>query len=153
MKRLDTKSHCPINYGLENFGDPWSLLIIRDIVYFGKKTYGEFLASEERIATNMLAARLISLEERGIIKKCDCDYDKRKDIYELTEKGLDLIPVLTEIALWSVPHDAETEAPAVWIEALKADKETILARIRETVKSGGAVFTGPNSVVEQLQLV
>jgi DNA-binding HxlR family transcriptional regulator len=152
MKRLDTKSHCPINYGLENFGDPWSLLIVRDIVYFGKKTYGEFLASEERIATNMLANRLTNLEERGIIKKCDCDYDKRKDIYELTEKGLDLIPILTEIALWGAQHDDETQAPAAWIEALQADKERILARVRHTVKQGGAVFVGPNSVIEQLKL-
>lgn len=152
MKRLDVKSHCPINYALETFGDPWSLLIVRDIVYFGKKTYGEFLTSEERIATNMLANRLLELEKNGIIRKCDCDYDKRKDLYMLTEKGLDLIPVLAELSLWGAAHDKQTDAPIAWIEAMNADKEKLLQLARETVSQGGAIFTGPDSVVSKLQL-
>src|SRR5262245_48029992 len=63
------RSDCPINFALEVFGDPWSLLIIRDIVYFGKKTYGEFLASEEGMATNILADRLAYLERQGLFMK------------------------------------------------------------------------------------
>src|SRR5205085_10457184 len=63
------RSDCPINFALETFGDPWSLLLIRDIVYFGKKTYGEFLASEEGMATNILASRLARLEEQGSLMK------------------------------------------------------------------------------------
>ncbi len=150
MKRLDVKSHCPINYALECFGDPWSLLIVRDIVYFGKKTYGEFLASEERIATNVLANRLADLEKKGIIKKCPCDTDKRKDIYMLTERGLDLIPLLSEMALWGAKHDVDTDAPKEWVETLSRDKEHILPLVRTTVEKGGAVFMGPNSVVSKL---
>src|SRR2546421_11585921 len=92
------RSDCPINFALETFGDPWSLLILRDIIYFGKKTYGEFLASEEGMATNILASRLVQLEQRGILMKKLSEKDKRKEEYVLTEKGLDLIPTLVEMA-------------------------------------------------------
>ena len=91
------RSDCPINFALEVFGDPWSFLIIRDIVYFGKNTYGEFLASEEGMATNILASRLAHLEHQGILVKKLSERDKRKEEYVLTEKGLDLIPVLVEM--------------------------------------------------------
>src|SRR5437879_1445386 len=80
------RSDCPINFALETFGDPWSLLIIRDIVYFGKKTYGEFLESEEKMATNILASRLARLEQLGILVKKPSAVDKRKEEYALTEK-------------------------------------------------------------------
>src|SRR6185503_5849204 len=99
------RSDCPINFALETFGDTWSLLIIRDIVYFGKKTYGEFLDSDEGIATNILANRLVHLEQKGILLKKPHDTDKRKEVYLLTEKGLDLIPILLEMAGWSAQHD------------------------------------------------
>src|SRR5256886_15811855 len=75
------RSDCPINFALEIFGDPWSLLIIRDIVYFGKNTYGEFLASEEGMATNILASRLAHLERQGILVKQLSEKDKRKEEY------------------------------------------------------------------------
>src|SRR5579864_3831461 len=78
------RSDCPINFALEIFGDPWSLLLIRDLVYFGKQTYGEFLASEERIATNVLAVRLAHLVQQGILEKHPHDTDKRKEKYVLT---------------------------------------------------------------------
>ena len=121
------RSDCPINFALEVFGDPWSLLIIRDIVYFGKKTYGEFLASEEGMATNILASRLTHLEEQGILLKKSCVQDKRKEEYALTEKGLDLIPVLVEMANWSADHDPHTGAPAAWIALMRADREKMPA--------------------------
>jgi DNA-binding HxlR family transcriptional regulator len=90
------RSDCPINFALETFGDTWSLLIIRDIVYFGKQTYGEFLASEEGIATNILANRLARMEQQGILMKLPHPTDVRKERYVLTEKGLDLIPVILD---------------------------------------------------------
>src|SRR5690606_7953602 len=95
------RSNCPVNFGLEAFGDRWSLLIIRDIVFWGKKTYSDFLRSDEQIATNILAARLASLEAAGILRRVPHQSDKRKDVYELTTKGLDLIPLLVEIVAWS----------------------------------------------------
>ncbi len=144
------RSDCPINFVLETFGDTWSLLIIRDIVYFGKHTYGEFLASEEGIATNILASRLAHLEEKGIIVKQPHQTDKRKEAYALTEKGLDLIPILIEMANWSARHDPQTGAPPDWIALVNAHKEEITRLMRETVRQGGAVFVGENSVLSQL---
>jgi DNA-binding HxlR family transcriptional regulator len=144
------RSDCPVNFALETFGDPWSLLIIRDIVYFGKKTYGEFIASEEGMATNILASRLAQLEHQGILMKKPSEQDKRKEEYVLTEKGLDLIPVLAEMANWSAEHDPYTAAPAAWIALMKADREKMLRLMRETVQSGGAVFVGEKSLVGQL---
>lgn len=150
MKRLDNKSHCPINFALETFGDPWSLLIVRDIVFFGKKTYGEFLASEERIATNVLASRLADMERRGIVTKCLCDDDKRKDNYYLTEKGLDLIPTMVEMSLWSASYDPDTEALLDFVEYMRNNKEEVITLIRDGVRAGNSVFVGPNSVASQL---
>jgi DNA-binding HxlR family transcriptional regulator len=150
MKHTHQKrSDCPINFALETFGDPWSLLIIRDIVYFGKKTYGEFLASEERIATNVLASRLALLEHKGILVKRVCDEDRRKEEYALTEAGLDLIPVLVELANWSAEHDPQTAAPPSWIALMKAEREQMIQRIRQTVQDGRAVFVGPDSLISQ----
>ncbi len=144
------RSDCPINFALEIFGDPWSLLIIRDIVYFGKKTYGEFLASEEGMATtNILASRLAHLEQQGLLVKKLSEKDKRKEEYVLTEKGLDLIPVLVEMANWSAEHDPHTAAPATWIALVKAEREKMIRLIRETVQSGGSVFVGEKSLLGQ----
>src|SRR3954470_24737184 len=100
MKKRKLRSHCPVNYALEAFGDKWSLLILRDIVFRGKRTYGEFLKSEEGIATNILASRLETMEREGILKRTADPQDARKDFLILTEKGLDLIPMLFEIILW-----------------------------------------------------
>jgi DNA-binding HxlR family transcriptional regulator len=150
MKKQQRRSSCPISFILEILGDTWSLLIVRDIVYFGKKTYGEFLASEEKIATNILANRLANLEQNGILVKKPHPEDKRKEIYSLTEKGLDLIPLLLEMASWSARHDPMTGAPQEWIAMVNSNKENITRLIRETVRSGGSIFVGPNSVISQL---
>lgn len=152
MKRLDNKSHCPINFSLETFGDTWSLLIVRDIVYFGKKTYGEFLESEEGISSNILASRLVHLEQKGILIKKPHESDKRKEIYLLSEKGLDVIPILLEMAGWGANYDPKTDAPPNWIAMVNADREMMIGLIRETVQNGGAIFTGPNSVVKKLAI-
>jgi DNA-binding HxlR family transcriptional regulator len=150
MTKNERRSDCPINYALESFGDLWSLLIVRDIVYFGKRSYGEFLESDEGIATNILAARLEQMEAKGILHKRPHPFDRRKELYELSEKGLDLIPILLELANWGAHHDPQTGAPLEWIALVNADKAAITQRIRATVQRGGAVFAGPDSVVSQL---
>lgn len=144
------RSDCPINFALEIFGDTWSLLIIRDIVYFGKKTYGEFLASEEGMATNILASRLAHLERQGILVKRHSEKDKRKEEYVLTEKGLDLIPVLVEMANWSAEYDPHTAAPAAWLGLMKTRREKMIQLMRETVQNGGSVFAGEKSLLRSL---
>ncbi len=143
MKRTDTKSHCPINFSLEAFGDPWSLLIIRDIVDRDKHTYGEFLNSKEGISTQVLTVRLARLEEQGIVAKRPHDTDKRKDFYYVTEKGLAIAPILAELATWGAKFDPHTTSPQSWFDAVAADKE------RERTGSAGhskrlEYFLGPN---------
>jgi DNA-binding HxlR family transcriptional regulator len=95
------RSDCPLNYGIEIFGDKWTLLIIRDLMFFEKRYYNEFLGSAEGIATNLLADRLAMLEKEKIIKKEKDSQHKQKIIYSLTEKGIDLLPVILCIGLWS----------------------------------------------------
>ncbi|MEP7291317.1 MAG: helix-turn-helix domain-containing protein [Chloroflexota bacterium] len=150
MKQQERRSDCPISFALETFGDTWSLLLIRDIVYFGKKTYGEFLESAEGIATNILASRLAQLGQDGILVKQPHPTDRRKEVYSLTEKGLGLIPILLEMANWSAQHDPQTGAPPAWIALVNADKAPVTRLIQETVRRGGSVFVGENSVFSQL---
>ena len=91
---------CPISTTLDILGDKWTLLIIRDLMFSGKRTYGEFLQSEEKIATNILADRLLILEKTGMVEKKAFPGNRVKNLYQLTLKGIDLMPVLFEIILW-----------------------------------------------------
>lgn len=149
MKRLQNKSHCPVNFALETFGDTWSLLIVRDIVFWGKKTYGEFLDSDEGIATNVLAARLAHLEQKGILSKGPHAGDKRKDVYELTEKGLALIPLLLEMSGWSAQYDAKTTAPQQFVASVYADREKMFRLVQDTVRHGGSLFGAERGLVRR----
>ena len=139
----DVRSHCSVNYGLEIFGDKWSLLIVRDIVFAGKKTYGEFLKSEEGVATNILASRLAFLEEQGILSKAPSSADKRKDLYTLTEKGLDLIPILLDIVVWSAKHDPKSNARRrkEFIARLNRSAQKVSEEVKELVRNGGCIFS------------
>lgn len=145
--KQEIRSHCPVNYGLEVFGDKWSLLIVRDIVFAGKKTYGEFLKSEEGFATNVLASRLLFLEERGIIQKTPHSEDKRKDFYSLTDKGLDLIPIVLGIVLWSGKHDAKSYARRrkEFLARLNKNPQKVSAEVKELVRNGGCIFPALNA--------
>lgn len=98
------KSHCPQYLALDVIGDKWTLLIIRDMMIDGKRYFREFLQSEEKIASNILSNRLNALEAEGIIKKEPDLHHKQKIIYSLTEKGIDLFPIIMEIAKWSLKY-------------------------------------------------
>ncbi len=100
MKKITRRSACPISSTLDILGNKWTLLIIRDLMFKGKRTYGEFLQSEEKIATNILADRLLILEKNGIVEKRAFPGNKVKSLYQLTPKGIDLMPILFEIILW-----------------------------------------------------
>ena len=100
------RSHCPVNLALEVFGDRWSLIIIRDIMFNGKRSFRELLQSEEKIATNILTDRLAMLEREKIISKEPDPEHKQKNIYGLTQKGIDLLPIMVEIGAWSLKHNS-----------------------------------------------
>ncbi|MGI4840249.1 MAG: winged helix-turn-helix transcriptional regulator [Janthinobacterium lividum] len=144
LSKQARRSHCAVNYGVEIFGDRWSLLIVRDIVFAGKKTYGQFLKSEEGIATNVLASRLAFLEEHGILLKAPNPDDRRKDFYTLTEKGLDLIPVMLTIVLWSATHDSDSYARRSkdFLTRLSADAGQVSEEVKALVRRGGCIFPG-----------
>jgi DNA-binding HxlR family transcriptional regulator len=141
MKKKKLRSHCPVNFGLEAFGDRWALLILRDIVFRGKRTYGEFLRSEEGFATNILASRLEHLLGQGILKREGHGEDGRKDIYSLTEKGLDLVPILFEMVLWSAKYDERSEAKRIvpLVELIQKDNRAISKKVVQKVKRGEAI--------------
>jgi DNA-binding HxlR family transcriptional regulator len=123
------RSGCPLNASVETLGDRWSLLIIRDMMLRGFRTYKEFLESFEGIATNILADRLRKLQAYGIITTERDPSDGRRLFYLLTEKGIDLAPVLTEMVLWAARHE-DTDNQAL-VRQMKKDKEQLLAEVRQ----------------------
>jgi len=131
------KSHgtgCPIAYALDTIGDRWTLLIIRDLMMRGRHTYSDFLEGGEGISTNILANRLKALEEAGVIVKAQDPENKRRILYSLTDKGLDLAPVVVEIAIWSAKYDPDTAAPAELIKQMKENKESCILDIRTSAE-------------------
>jgi DNA-binding HxlR family transcriptional regulator len=151
VKRTDRKSHCPVNSALEVVGDPWSLLVVRDIVFYGKHTFGEFLASQERITTSVLADRLARLVSNGILSKQRNPADRRREFYALTDAGLALIPVLVELANWAVRYDPDVTENPLWTSKAETDRTGLYKLIHDTVVNGGSVWRGKDSVIEQLQ--
>jgi DNA-binding HxlR family transcriptional regulator len=123
------RSVCPLNASVEMLGDRWSLLIIRDMMLLGYRSFKQFLNSHERIATNILADRLKRLENYGIVHSAPDPADGRKQIYSLTQKGLDLAPVLTEMVLWAAAHE-DTGNQAL-VRLIRKDKQHFLASVRK----------------------
>jgi DNA-binding HxlR family transcriptional regulator len=133
MKKNELRSDCPINYALEFLGDKWSLLIIRDFVFEGKRFYKDFLSSKESIATNVLSDRLKRLEKLEIIKSEVYEKQKTQKIYTLTEKGKDLIPILIEIILWSSKYKDGLNVSQGFLAKLNQNKEEIIKKITTCV--------------------
>ncbi len=128
---------CPITFALDIFGDKWSLIILRDMVFKGKRHYREFLASAEKISTNILASRLKRLEAEGLISKARDTKNQSKFVYSLTGKGEALLPVMLELIRWSAKYDPQTGisdnivngAPAQLLERLDEDRDALIEEI------------------------
>lgn len=131
LKNMKKRSECPINFSLEIWWDKWSLLIVRDLVFKKECTYGDFLKSPEKIATNILVARLKMLEENEIITKKEYPNNKVKSLYRLTQKGIDLIPILVEINLWAEKYFPISDERKAIIEEIKNDKIWFIKRSYE----------------------
>jgi DNA-binding HxlR family transcriptional regulator len=128
------RSHCPIAISLDLFGDRWSLLVVRDLMFKGYRTFKEFAAAGEGVATNVLADRLARLEDAGIIERHSDADDGRRTIYRLTAKGIDLAPVLVEMVLWAAEYE-DTDAPPAVVRAMKRDRERFIADVRKRWRS------------------
>ena len=136
---------CPITSALDILGDRWTLVIIRDMLFEGKRTFKEFLESDESIATNILSSRLKMLEEFKIISKGKILSNKKTNIYILTQKGISLVPVLIELTIWSDANIRDFNDEIITgnlIDSIKENKEKFIRNLQENYKE----TTGYNRV-------
>lgn len=136
--KTETKKHttgCPVAFGLDIFGDRWTLLIIRDMLLHGKRTYSDFMASDEKIATNILASRMKHLEDEGVVTRARDPENRRSFIYTLTDKGLSLTPVLLEIVRWSGDYLHLNKYRQGLIQRIDNDRDGLIAEIYERAQA------------------
>lgn len=126
MMEIKKRSDCPISSSLDIWGDKWSLLIVRDLMFKKQCTYGDFLKSDEKIATNILASRLQMLETNGVIIKLDHPQSKAKVLYKLTQKGVDLLPLMIEINLWADKYFTLPIEIKSMLKEVKKDKDAFI---------------------------
>ncbi|QIK59183.1 helix-turn-helix transcriptional regulator [Dysgonomonas sp. HDW5A] len=129
MGKINKRSNCPIGISLDLIGDRWTLLIVRDIIIRGKRSYGEFLKSDENISTNILASRLQFLEVNNLVTKKIAADNKSKFIYSPTDKMIALFPTLCELMLWGNKYDSDSYTePSNLLQELKDDKKKVIEK-------------------------
>lgn len=126
--RRRRRSDCPVHFALDAIGDPWTLLIVRDLMFKRRATYTDFLRAGEGISTNILANRLAKIESDGLAVR-----DPQTARYRLTEKGLALMPILLEMMAWSAAHDPKTGASPAFIERIRADRASLMATLQSAL--------------------
>ncbi|RBQ11771.1 winged helix-turn-helix transcriptional regulator [Pedobacter miscanthi] len=133
MKTITKRSGCPVSFSLDFLGDKWTLLILRDMVLSDKNSYGDFLASNERIATNILADRLNTLEQYGFIIKRVSPEKKNKFLFSLTEKGIELVPILMELTIWGSKYNPPGNEKL--LKALADDKVGTILKLQQKLRN------------------
>lgn len=131
MTSASKRSDCPISMSLDIWGDKWTLLIVRDLMFEGKKTYGQFLSSDEGIATNILAARLKLLKDQGIIRSVSNPANRSSVIYHLTEKGVGLLPLILEIHLWAEEHLPVSDEVRRTLKTVRSNKAGFIQNLAD----------------------
>lgn len=132
-----------MHFALEVFGDRWTLLLIRDLMFKGRTSYTDFLRAEEGIATNVLADRLVRLEEDGVIEKVAGSGRGTASAYRLTDKGIDLLPIMLDIIGWSAKHDPKTAADRRFVRRLGRDRAGLEAELRAELAARREVAPEP----------
>lgn len=132
-KEKQRRSDCPISFGLDIFGDKWTLLILRDIMFYNRTRFSDF-APQERIATNILTDRLTRLERENIIEKRHDEKLRNQYFYSVTDKGKDLLPILIEMTLWGLKYDKNTPASKEFMKRIQTDKRQITYEISHSIK-------------------
>ncbi len=135
IKPVKRRSNCPVTYTLDIIGDRWAVLIVRDIIFFGKSSFGDFAKSSEGIATNILTDRLKRLEEQNILSKKTDKSNQKKFVYSLTEKGLDLLPIIVEMILFSEKHDPDTVVTKSKLKEIKLNKAKFILELQQKHKT------------------
>jgi DNA-binding HxlR family transcriptional regulator len=152
MKRGDHRSDCPVNYGVEVFGDSWSLILLRDMMTIGSSTFGEFLAADERIGSSVLAQRLVELERRGVIEKRADEADGRRTRYRLTASGRAAMPLVYELNRWGTHTNPDTDTARAILQSLELPREIVIEAWALALAHDDCFFFGEMSVVTQLGL-
>ncbi len=137
---------CPIVFSLDIFGDRWSLVILRDLLLRDKRHFREFLASEEKIASNILSDRLESLVREGFLVKEGDSANKSAAIYRPTRKALELLPMLFELMRWGIRYNPSADTSGPVMRQLLSDSEGLRTRIMEKFSSSGG--TSRERIVE-----
>jgi len=131
MTNKKRNTGCPIAYALHIFGDRWSLIIIRDILFRGIRRYSDLLKADEAIATNILASRLKAFEASGIISRSRDPKNRRQFIYRITPKGAELAPILVEMVQWSARYDDNTIVTKELLQKINQDREGFIKNIQQ----------------------
>ena len=133
------RSYCPVSLSLEVFGDAWTLLVLRDLMFAGKRRFRELLASDEHIASNILADRLARLVAHGLLTRAPDPAHKQRAIYSLTEKSIALLPIIVQIGAWGsrwVPDATKLDAAARrFLRALQTRGPAAWARRMEELRA------------------
>ena len=137
---------CPIRYGLGVFGDRWSLLIIRDMMFRGSTRFQDFLDAGEGIATNVLSDRLSRLEAQQIVSRQKNPANRRQVLYELTDKGKDLLPVMLAVIGWAEKHDPETKVSSEFAERIRTDIFGVRDEMLDAMKPSSSTRVSPRLI-------
>ena len=135
------RSDCPITYALDFIGDKWTLVVLRDLIIVRKRQFRDFLASDEKIASNILSSRLKLLEAAGMVTRRGDPEHARHVIYEPTEKGFDLLPTMLEMVRWSAKYDSRTAAPPAIVRRIARDRDAYIAEIRSSEEGARRMAT------------
>ena len=149
----DMRSGCPINLSLEVFGDKWSLLIIRDMIFGGKRHFRELLRSQEGISSNILADRLKMLVEQRMLTKRDDPTHKQKAIYSLTEMTIALVPIMAQLGAWGRRYLPVSEELSIRAELMENGGPALWDRFMDELRHDhlGTPLDGPPRVRATLQ--
>ena len=135
LKNKPRRSDCPIANTLDVLGDRWTLLIIRDMMFLGREEFGELMDHNEKIATNILSDRLRRLHTLGIVTKLSDMENKKKFKYKLTEKGMELLPLMVDVILWGMKHIPNADMPNLYLDAIYKDRKQFESGIMEQWES------------------
>lgn len=136
MKKLPARrSNCSISYALDYLGDKWTLLVLRDLLFRGKRHFREFLASDEKIASNILSNRLKRLEASGMVTREADPASARSVVYQPTDKAADLVPALLELTRWSGKYDPHTAVTPALARRIAQDRDALVSEIRHALKT------------------
>ena len=152
MQRTEGRSDCPVNYGVEVFGDSWSLILLRDMMTVGSRSFSDFMEADERIGSSVLAQRLTELARRGLITKEADPADGRRSIYSLTAVGRAALPLIYELNLWGTRTNPDTDTAPAILEALALPRQAVIDAWTRALDHGDSFFFGEHSAIAQLGL-